>query len=127
MKIPVLETTTEKYFFQYITIINPIILKLSPMQLKVLGAILYYNYQYKDHPTDLRDKLLFSTSTKKLIREYLKDDKGESFGEGNFNNIIKELRKKGIIKGKNNEQIINPIYCITPEKDLQLNINWKIK
>ena len=126
MKVPTITTNKQKYFLQYLTIINPILLRLSPMQLKVFAGILYWNNELKQHPIDLRNRILFSSATKKVIREsIIEGDK--VMGEGNFNNLIKELRRKKLINGKGSETILNNIFAIYPDKDLTLTINWKIE
>lgn len=131
MKFPAIESTPEKYFLQYLTIINPVILKLPPMQLRVLAGLLFYYYEYRNHPTELRNQLLSSAATKKSIRSFINKEYMKSedtpVSEGNFNNLIKELRKRKFVIGKNTDLIINPKYIISPEKDNNLTFNWNIK
>jgi hypothetical protein len=127
MKIPVINTDLKKYFLQYLTIVNPIALRLSPMQLKVLAGILYWNNELKQYPLNIRNSLLFSAATRKLIRGIVMDKANKAIDEHNFNNIVKELRAKNIIVGKGSETSINPVYIIYPEKDNLLTINWNIK
>lgn len=127
MKIPIIETDKKKFFLQYLTIINPIALKLRPMSLKVLAMICYYNNELSIHALPLRNNLLFSPVYKRMIREELKDEKGKPMTEGNFNNVIKELRQKGLIVGSMTEATLVPYLNITPEKDSILTITWKIK
>ena len=127
MKIPVINTDLKKYFLQYLTIVNPIALRLSPMQLKVLAGILYWNNELKQYPLNIRNSLLFSAATRKLIREIVMDKTNKPIDEHNFNNIVKELRAKNIIIGKGSETSINSVYVIYPEKDNNLIINWNIK
>lgn len=127
MKIPIIETDKKKFFLQYLTIINPIALKLRPMDLKVLAMICYYNNELSMHALPLRNNLLFSPVYKRMIRDEIKDNKGKLMTEGNFNNVIKELRKRGFIVGNMTEATLAPYLNITPEKDNILTINWKIK
>lgn len=127
MKIPIIETDKKKFFLQYLTIINPIALKLRPMELKVLAMFCYYNNELSIHALPLRNNLLFSPVYKRLIRDNIKDDKGKAMTEGNFNNVVKELRQKGLIIGNMTEASLVPYLNISPEKDNILTINWKIK
>jgi hypothetical protein len=131
MKIPNIPTNKQRYFLQYLTIINPIVLRLSPMQLKVLAGLLYYNYEYRMHSVELRNKLLSSAATKKSVRDFINesymDKESVPISEGNFNNLMKELRKKKIVAGKGKDIIINSVYLISPEKDTNLSINWEVK
>jgi hypothetical protein len=127
MKIPIIETDKKKFFLQYLTIINPIALKLRPMQLKVLAMMCYYNNELSIHALPLRNNLLFSPVYKRMIRDAIKDGKDKPMTEGNFNNIIKELRQKGFIVGSMTEATLVPFLNITPEKNNILTINWKIK
>ena len=131
MKIPTIPTNKQRYFLQYLTIINPIVLRLSPMQLKVLAGLLYFNYEYRMHSVELRNKLLSSAATKKSVRDFINesymDKESVPISEGNFNNLMKELRKKKIVVGKGKDIVINPVYLISPEKDTNLTINWEVK
>ena len=127
MKIPTINADLKKYFLQYLTVVNPIALRLSQMQLRVLAGILYWNNEFKQYPNDVRNSVLFSAATKKLIRESILDSENKPMSEHNFNNIIKDLRAKNILKGKGVETTINPLYLIYPDKDSTLTINWNIK
>lgn len=127
MKIPIIETDKKKFFLQYLTIINPIALKLRPMSLKVLAMICYYNNELSIHTLPLRNNLLFSPVYKRMIRNDITDGKGKAMTEGNFNNVVKELRQKGLIVGSMTEACLVPYLNIIPEKDNSLTINWKIE
>lgn len=131
MKIPTIPSNKQRYFLEYLMIINPLVLHLSPMQLKVLAGLLYFNYEYRMHSLELRNKLLSSAATKKSVREFINESymgkESVPISEGNFNNLMKELRKKKIVIGKGKDIIVNPVYLISPEKDTNLTINWEIE
>jgi hypothetical protein len=131
MKIPTIPTNKQRFFLQYLTLVNPIGLHLSPMQLKVLAGLLYFNYEYRMHSLELRNKLLSSAATKKSVRDFINKEymsvDGVPISEGNFNNLMKELRKKGIVEGKGKDIIIKTSLLIYPDKDNTLTINWNIE
>lgn len=128
MKNPInIETTKEKFFLQYLTILNPIALHLTPMGLKVLAAICYIADDLTITPLELKNKVLFSTPYRKIIRENIKDESGKTITDRNFNNYLEELKKKNLITGNHSEVALVKWLHISSKDNLNLTFNWKIK
>lgn len=128
MKNPInIETTKEKFFLQYLTILNPITLHLTPMGLKVLSAICCVADELTITPFELKNKVLFSTPYRKIIRECIKDEEGKIITDRNFNNYIEELKKKKLIMGNHSDVVLVKWLHISSKDNLNLTFNWKIK
>lgn len=100
-------TDKVKFFRQGIEILKhiPPLNKLTSRELDVLGYLLYYDYEYRTIEESLRGKLVFDYENRVKIRDFI------GITEAGFNNLIKTLKTKGIIKGK---QII-PKIKLDPE------------
>jgi|TARA_R110000822_G_scaffold152112_8_gene291359 hypothetical protein len=82
-------------FFKWMEITKPFH-KLTNQQQGVLALFLYYHYTYKEEITNQKIlwKIIFDYDTKMLIKEEL------GLKDAGFQNIIHQLRKKGVIKNK---------------------------
>lgn len=128
MKNPInIETTKDKFFLQYLTILNPIVLHLTPMGLKTLAAICYQADSLNITPFELKNKVLFSTPYRKIIRESIIDANNKIMTEKNFNNYMEELKKKKLITGSHSEVTLVKWLHISSLNNLNLTFNWKIK
>lgn len=107
------KTDSTKYFKYYVQLLNPL-LKLTTREVDVLSTILLVYYTNISHPKI--DDLIFSTSSKKAIREKLK------LSEPSLNNSFTILRKKGIIVGNK----LSPIILKFP-KNNKLTITYELE
>lgn len=86
------KANTLKAIKQYLHFINPLVrTKLSPLEINVLGDILYLDNLYKDVPREIRNTVIFSTETRKKIVKHLETSKEA------LNNVISSLYKKKYI------------------------------
>ena len=120
-KIYKLNSTTDDalVYKQYLTFINPLQKenKLTSQEIDVFAAILYYNNEYSDALEKYRSKLIFSSDTKKLIREMV------GINSNSFNTIISKLKSKGVLDKDRN---INPNFSIDPRNGLLIGIQFNI-
>lgn len=97
----------------YLQILNPV-LKLKDKEIEVLSNFLSIWYKNKSNPNI--DKLLFSTSVRKMVRKSI------GMSEASFNNHITMLRKKKMIVDKKiNPSILNNV------EDTGIEITYKIE
>lgn len=118
------KTNTLKAIKQYLHFINPLVkTKLSPLEINILGDILYLDNLYKDIPREIRNSVIFSPDTRRKIATHLETSKDA------FNNVISSLYKKKYISkdgkllvkvpiNKNNEiKVVLTISLIDDPKD----------
>ena len=127
IKIPTINTNKEKFYLQYLTILNPVLFKLAAKELELFALFIAQYNEYGDMPTDLKDELLFATTTRKTIRSKFLDKNGNSITEAYFNNLFMVLKtKKLIIDAGNGHYKINPKFILDPKVDTSLTFNWNI-
>jgi hypothetical protein len=89
-----INTTKDRVFKQYLHILNCVQdkkKKLSPAEINLLATLLYIDDKYSHLNKDKRDIMLFSSNTKKKVREFLEVD------IPSFNNTLCSLRRKQLI------------------------------
>lgn len=99
-----LDTTKEKIFKQYLTIINPLLgkSKLSNTEVEVLSRLLLVDYMYRHLPEEERNLLIFHTRTRSnILLDIAKEN--PNFSKAVLHNTITTLKKKGIIQGNKRE------------------------
>ena len=113
----IINTTTDKIFEMYLTLINPILgdNSLKPIELQVLSKLLEIDYMYKHLSKEDRNIILFNKETKIRIRQSLLN-----MSEASFNNIMMQLTKKKLVT---REKLLLQV----PIKDNEININYKLK
>jgi DNA-binding MarR family transcriptional regulator len=109
-------TTENKFFRQYLELINPL-LKLRGKELDVLAELMYYNYKFKDIPDEHRWKLIFDYDTKTKIRTKL------DLSDASMNNNLSALRKKGIIKLNK----VRDVFLVYPSSNFSLNFKFNVQ
>ena len=113
--IPI-KTTEDKFYRQYLELINPL-LKLRGKELDVLAQLLLYNNSLKDIPEEHRWKIIFDYDTKTKIRTEL------DLSDASMNNNLSALRKKGIIE--NNKVLKN--FLVYPNGAVKITFNFDLK
>jgi len=109
-------TTENKFFRQYLELINPI-LRLRGKELDVLAELLYYNYKFKDIAKEHRWKLIFDYDTKTKIRTKLE------LSDASMNNNLSALRKKNVIEANKVKQA----YLVYPDNKFSLKFQFNVK
>jgi hypothetical protein len=114
----VLKGNLRKSFRQYVEILQPMI-KCTAKEADILAEFMYHNYLNQDIPERARNKILFSTETRKEIRERL------NLSIGSFNNNMSSLRKRGILK---NDQLPTKlqVYPKNTNRGLLINMNFHL-
>jgi hypothetical protein len=92
-EIPI-RTKDKKFYRQYLRLMAPIT-KLQEKESDVLAYILYYNNKYRDLPEDVKWRMVFDTSTRKVIQTELK------MSPAHLANILSSLRKKKVLTEEN--------------------------
>jgi hypothetical protein len=82
----VLKTELKKSFRQYLEILQPMV-GYTSKEADILALFMYHNYINQDIPERIRGEYLFSTNTRKTIREEL------DMSIGSFNNNMSSLKK----------------------------------
>lgn len=113
--IPIV-TTENKFFRQYLELLNPI-LKLRGKELDVLAELMYYNYKFKDIPEEHRWKLIFDYDTKTKIRTKL------DLSDASMNNNLSALRKKKIIHANR----VRSAFLVYPSAEFKLNFKFNVQ
>lgn len=109
-------TTENKFFRQYLELINPI-LRLRGKELDVLAELLYYNYKFKNIAKEHRWKLIFDYDTKTKIRTKLE------LSDASMNNNLSALRKKNVIEANKVKQA----YLVYPDNKFSLKFQFNVK
>lgn len=109
-------TTENRFFRQYLELINPI-LKLRGKELDVLAELMYYNNKMKDISEEHRWKLIFDYDTKAKIKNKL------SLSDASLNNNLSALRKKHIIV----ENRIKKAFLVYPDNKFLLKFQFNVK
>jgi|694.fasta_scaffold73794_3 hypothetical protein len=93
LNIPIGQSQTDVYlmYLKITNIFNP----LTTREQELLAYIMYYNELYSNIDSELRKRILFDYDTKVEIREKM------NISEANFNNLISNLKKKGVIVNDN--------------------------
>ena len=106
-KVANINIKLKNLFFKWMEITKPFH-KLTGQQQSVLALFLFYHYKYKQEITNQKIlwKVVFDYDTKMLIKEEL------NLKDAGFQNIMHQLRSKGIIKDKK----ITPAYIPNLEK-----------
>lgn len=89
MTIPI-SLPIKDYFKTYLSLLNPI-LNLKPQEINILSKFMLLQYGNRQLNQEDLNKLLFSSATRKLIRQSLK------LPVGSFNNSFHVLAKKNLI------------------------------
>ena len=96
--------------------------KLKDREIEVLSLLLYYEHELRlsVNDPDLVTRLLFSSQTRKRMRDELGDMKGNT-----FNNLLSALRKKNILTKDNkfNNSLVPPMSI--NDKSFQLVFNFE--
>jgi len=95
----------------------PMLRDLRERELDVLAEIMLQNYENRNiKDFNKRQLVIFSHENKAKMCERL------HLGEGNLNDYLSKLRKKGVISGKK----LIPFLNIIPDKQYSFNINFII-
>jgi hypothetical protein len=110
----------QELFLAYLKAINwTLPEQLTDSELEVLSYLVYYNNFYASEikSDEIRYDLLFSSSTKKKIREEFNIDSQK------FETYLNKLRKKGVIEGNTLSKRI----VITMEDKLEVTFTMSVK
>lgn len=101
-KLIPIRSSNNRFYKQFLDVFSniPPINKLMPSDKNVLAEIMHQNQVYQELSDDIRYSVIFSTDTRKIMRDRL-GIKAEV-----FNNILSRLRKHNIIIGKK----LNPFF-----------------
>ena len=116
--IQIPQNNKRDFFGLYLELLKdfPPLNKLRPKERKFVALLMYYKDLYKLLP-DERDALIFSAGHRKKINKEL------GIADSTGYNMLKEIRKKKVLIGKNLISILN----INPDKVFKLIFNFKIK
>lgn len=114
-KIIPVKTTIDKFFREYLEIINPLV-KLTNREKDVLAELLLLNYKYKHLESDIRSKIIFDYDSRMLVASKL------NMSEASLNNNISYLRKRGIISNWE----ISPIFVVYPDENYNVVFNFSL-
>jgi hypothetical protein len=90
---------------------------LSSIELEILSYFLYYNNKYKNiDDMETRSEFLFSSSTKKKIRDQF------GINSQKFDNYLNKIKKKGVIV----EDKIMDMFVIYPDTMSSLLFNFSV-
>ena len=110
----------QELFLAYLKAINwTLTEQLTDSELEVLSYLVYYNNFYASEikSDEIRYDLLFSSSTKKKIREEFNIDSQK------FETYLNKLRKKGVIEGNT----LSKRVVITMENKLEVTFTMSVK
>jgi predicted transcriptional regulator len=110
----------QELFLAYLKAINwTLTEQLTDSELEVLSYLVYYNNFYASEikSDEIRYDLLFSSSTKKKIREEFNIDSQK------FETYLNKLRKKGVIEGNTLSKRI----VITMQDKLEVTFTMSVK
>jgi hypothetical protein len=93
-KIIPIVSNKDKFFRQYVELMNPIF-KLNGRELDVLSEIIKMNDSLVSVDEKFRGKLLLDYDSKRIMCDNLK------MSDASFNNNLTSLRKKGLLLGNN--------------------------
>jgi DNA-binding MarR family transcriptional regulator len=118
----VIKTALREYFKAALTSLKPLPLyrTLRNREVEVLSELYYHNYLNKYIHEDKRNKIVFDSSTKKEIAEYLE------MPMSSVDNNISILKERGFIIGIRGGKILNPRYVLDPEKDPKIIYEFSI-
>jgi len=111
----ILPTTLKKSFRQYLEILQPMV-GYTSKEADILALFMYHNYKNQDIPERIRGEFLFSTNTRKTIREEL------DMSIGSFNNNMASLKKSILKDNKLPKKLI--VYPETTDKGLSLPLKF---
>jgi DNA-binding MarR family transcriptional regulator len=110
-----LDVSLKGFFRNYLEVLKPLH-NITPREADVLSRILYYNFIYSNYEEKVRSKVIFDYDTKAQIREEL------NMTVHQFLNILKSLRKKGVLKG----ETINENYKVYPDNPFSVTFQFNI-
>jgi hypothetical protein len=113
-KIILVPSDKKKVYLQYLTFLNPF-LNLTNNEAKVVAEILYYYKQSEGAKEHIRWDWVFSTETRKKIKEDL------DMTDSTFNTVLNKLRSKSIIT----ENSLNKNMIIDPDDDFEIVVKFK--
>ena len=95
-QIPI-KTNKDKFFRQFLELIRsiPPVSKLRPKELDVLAEIMYQNDKYSDLEDNIKQKMVFDTSTRKEMMLNV------GITADSFNNNLSILRKHKLLSKEN--------------------------
>lgn len=93
-KVIKVKVTDENVYHHIFTFLKPIV-GLTTKEIEVVSQIIFKYQQSAGAEEEVRWKYTFSTESRKEIREALENNK-----EGNFNELISQLKKKDTPLGK---------------------------
>ncbi len=119
MNIPVFKVAKDKYYIQYLTILNPIFWKLGTRTLWFLSLLVkYYDNLKNKYPShEVTSNVLLSDEMLKQICEENK------IAERSMRKFINDLKDKNII---NKNDYLQEKICVNPQKDSELMLKWQI-
>ncbi len=102
LNIPIGENQIDVYlmYLKITDMFNP----LTSREQELLAYIMYYNELYSNIEVEIRKRILFDYDTKVEIREKMK------VSEANFNNLISNLKKKGVIVNDSLHKAYNVLF-----------------
>ena len=117
-KVIPIPTTEEKFFKQYIRLLNPL-LNLRGKAQDVLAQIMYHDYLYRNLDEETRVMKVFHKTTTAKMKTSL-GMKGPS-----FHNNLGELREKGMLD-KDNSLKHPLVKNVRPEEKFDLLFSFKV-
>ena len=117
-KIPI-KTNKDKFFRQFLELIRsiPPVNKLRPKELDVLAEIMYQNNKYGDLESNIRNKMVFDTGTRKEMMAKV------GITQDSFNNNLSILRKHKLLTKDN--KLISFLDTVTYDNGYKLEFNFK--
>ena len=108
-------TNKRDYFDKFLLFINPII-KVNQIDRNILSFFLVLINKYKDYPSDIIYKNIFSDNVKNIICSSL------NITVKKYDSSIKRMENKGIIKnGKIIDGVVYPAFINTDEIRIRFN------
>lgn len=97
-------------------------MQLRTKEIEVLSGLLSIAYENRDLPEHILWKIVFDYDSRIRVRYSIRNKYNEPLGEASFNNILTDLRKKGIIV----DNTISNKYWFVPKDTFTLTVNFNI-